>query len=413
MFLQTLINDIDLFLNGGFLEILESKVLSALKLYDVEESSVLHISEIFSCMRNPFQGLETDYKRLEYFKANKYYIPPTPFTISESRPKTFNTPEGVVVRYVKTTGQFVKFRKVLQNLFELPGALSATLNYVDSLKNSCPDVIFNPVQSDLWKMKVSRYFNNSDIVLPLHFYYDDVEPNNALGPHSEKLGAGYILLPALPPACQSKLENIFLVLLIDADDRKSCTPGRTSYNEEVFKPVIHEFNMLEKKGILCNTDDCGEKRVFFILHKVRGDNLGVHGILGLAESFSANYLCVICKAPNSKTKCMTLEDSSLLRDPINYAEDVALDNVSETGIKEYCVFNRVRSFHITENLCVDVMHDSAEGLSHYVLIPLLKHCIQSHYFTLSMLNSRLFFFDYGPADSSNRPVPIAEDFATK
>lgn len=44
---------------------------------------------------------------------------------------------------------------------------------------------------------------------------------------------------------------------------------------------------------------------------------------------------------------------------------------------------------------------------------MLKHCIDSNYFTLNDLNSRLYFFDFGPTDSSNKPVPISENFSSK
>lgn len=412
-FVQTLIEDFDLFLNGGFIEVLEAKVMSALNAANVAPSCISEIQYIFNYIKDPFKGLKTDYKRMEHFKSNDYYVPPVTFTISESRPKLFYTKDGPMIKLVKTTGQFVPFRHVLQNVFELPGALSSTLNYVEYLKHgSVQTVISNVIQGKLWKIKVA-HFKETDIVLPIDFYFDDVEPNADLGPHSEKLGAGYVIVPVLPPACQSKLENIFLAILIDADDRKSCAPGKISYNSEVFKPVVKEFNYLETKGILCKTTDIGERRVFFVLNVVRGDNLGVHGILGFAEGFTANFPCTICRAPKLLTQCMTQEDESLLRTVGNYSEDLALGNLSLTGIKENCVFNSVRSYHVAQSQSVDLLHDGPEGISHYVLIPVLKHCIESKYFSIETLNARIFLFDYGPADSKNKPVPIALDFHTK
>lgn len=412
-FVQTLIDDFELFLNGGFVEVLEAKVLKALVASSVLPSTTEDIKNIFNCIKNPFKGLHSDYMRMEYFKANSFYVAPVTYIISQCRPKTFNTAEGVIVKHVKTTGQFVPFRHVLKNLFELPGALSSTLKYVEYLKNAINDaVISNVIQGHRWKTIVSK-FQDTDIVLPVDFYYDDVEPNAALGAHSEKLGAGYIMLPALPPACRSKLENIFLVLLIDADDRKSCTPGKTSYNSEVFKPVIKELNFLEEKGIWCQTDDLGEKQIFFVLNLIRGDNLGMHGILGFAEGFTANYPCVICRAPKELTCRLTRHDDSLLRNMTNYNNDVVRADCSLTGIKEACVFNKVRSYHVVQSHSVDNMHDGAEGMCHYVLIPIIKHCVDSKYFSIPTLNSRLFFFDYGPSDSDNKLQPIADDFATK
>ncbi|KAK3907374.1 Zinc finger protein C25B8.19c [Frankliniella fusca] len=411
-FVQTLIEDFDLFLSGGFLEILESKVMNALTAANVAPSCIAEIQNIFNYVKDPFKGLKTDHKRMKHFKSNDYYVPPITFTISESRPKLFHTKEGSIIKQVKTTGQFVPFRYVLKNLFELPFALSSTLNYVNFLKSVPANVIRNVVQGKLWKSKVA-HFNDTDKVFQADFYYDDVEPNADLGPHSEKLGAGYLLLPALPPACQSKLENIFLVLLIDADDRKSCVPGKTSYNREVFKPVVDEFNYLETKGILCNTSDLGVKRIFFVLNVIRGDNLGVHGVMGFAEGFTANFPCTICRAPKLLTQSMTKENESLLRTVENYSEDLAQENMALTGVKELCVFNSVKSFHVAQSLSIDLMHDGAEDMSHYVLLPVLQHCIESKYFSLEVLNSRIFLFDYGPSDSANKPVPVPLDFRTR
>lgn len=103
----------------------------------------------------------------------------------------------------------------------------------------------------------------------------------------------------------------------------------------------------------------------------------------------------------------------MLRSYENYSSDIATQNVSLTGIKEECLFNSVRSYHVVENCTVDVMHDYAEGQSHYVMIEVLKHCIQCGYFTIDVLNSRMFYFHYGPADSRNKPSGIAPDFSTK
>ena len=218
----------------------------------------------------------------------------------------------------------------------------------------------------------------------------------------------------LPPACRSKLENIFLALVIDADDRKSDgeETGRTSYNKEVFAPLIKELNYLENKGVLCHTE-LGEKVIYFVLTLVLGDNLGVHGILGFVEGFSANYPCSICRASKEQTAIMTREDVTLLRNCENFAADVHTNDCKRTGIKEECCFHVVDSYHVTENRNKDEMHDLSEGLSHYLTIPVLKHCIDSGYFSLDHLNTRLALFDYGPKDSSNIPPCIREGFHTK
>ncbi|KAJ1526452.1 hypothetical protein ONE63_009586 [Megalurothrips usitatus] len=352
---QSVLDDYSEFLAGGFIDVIQAKLKTFFsgvrKRLHVDKSAdcsneagdeILHMLEALKC---PFEGFSTDYRRMKYFESNCYYVAPESFIISEHHPKLFNTNNGPLIKLVKTTGQFVKLRHLFQNLFELPGAFSETMKFIDSLKAD-KGFVSNFVQCQMWQKKLS-YFNESDIVIPVDFYYDELEANSDLGPHSEKLGAGYVGLPTLPPFCQSKLENIFLALLIDAADRKSDAPE--------LKPAL------------------------------------TWKFLSLFALF---------------------EDLSLFRDPDNYSDDVLVSNVTETGIKEECVFNQVRSYHVTGNMALDIMHDWAEGISHYVLIPALKHFIESRYFTLDNLNSRMFFFDYG-VDCHNKPSGVKDGFFSK
>lgn len=410
-FVQSFVDDVDTFLTGGFVQILKDKVIQHLTSAKSPQSSIDEVSDMFDTLDEPFRGLDTDYLRMKFFTEGNHYIPPEPYTINNVCFKIFKTRAGPVTKRVKTTGQFIPLRCVFKAFFELPGAVSETLKYVQLLKSSNVNVISNVIQGHLWQCRTS-HFSNTDIVIPITFYYDEVESNAALGAHSEKLGAGYIYIPVLPPSCQSKLENILLALLISSDDRKSYEHGRISYNKEVFEPLVKECKFLETEGIQCQTDDLGDVKLYFVLMQVIGDNLGVHGITGYVEGFTANFPCTICRAPKELTKVMTREDPSLLRDPVNYAEDVETSNRSATGVKESCVFNELKSFHIAENFHVDFMHDGPEGICHYVLIPVLKHFVDSKYLTVDILNSRLFYFDLGPSDSSNRPPCIADDFHT-
>ena len=53
---------------------------------------------------------------------------------------------------------------------------------------------------------------------------------------------------------------------------------------------------------------------------------------------------------------MTIEDSSRLRNRENYKSDLKINNLSKTGMKERCTFNKVDGFHVTEDVTVDMMH---------------------------------------------------------
>lgn len=79
-------------------------------------------------------------------------------------------------------------------------------------------------------------------------------------------------------------------------------------------------------------------QVYFCLSVIIGDNLGNNGILGLIEGFRGNYYCRICKLHRSEAEhqCCPVPINRL-RTEDNYNIDVALNNSSETGVKELCV----------------------------------------------------------------------------
>ena len=190
---------------------------------------------------------------------------------------------------------------------------------------------------------------------------------NALGSHAgtNKFGAIYAAIACLPPHIASKLCSIIFSALFYTSDKKE------SDNEQVFNSLIDELKFLQTGGILIKHDGV-ETRVKFQPVLILGDNLGLNGMYGFVESFTANFYCRICKASSEKCKKMVEEDVSLLRNRLNYAIDVAIADVKKTGIKEECVFHNLNDFHITENVCVDLMHDFLEGVAYYVLKSLLE-----------------------------------------
>lgn len=82
---------------------------------------------------------------------------------------------------------------------------------------------------------------------------------------------------------------------------------------------------------------------------------------------------------------------------------INVNSISETGVKADSVFNKLPSFHVTENYSVDSFHDLQEEICHYVLIHLLNHCIPK-YFTLEELNNRIFHFDHGKSETNKIPL---------
>ncbi|KAK3921496.1 Na(+)/H(+) antiporter [Frankliniella fusca] len=187
----------------------------------------------------------------------------------------------------------------------------------------------------VWQRKSSKYSPDA-IVFSVHPYYDDYEPNNRLGPHCDKLGAAYLLLPFLPPECQSKVENILLALLFNTEDRVSYG------NEAVFKPLIKVLRKLEEKGISVETAQ-GLLQIFFVTRVLLGDNL--NGICGFVECFVANFMCRLCNVHRIDMGFLYEENPNLTRTRESYLGDVRANGSARTD----------------------------EGVSHYVMIPVIPY----------------------------------------
>lgn len=99
---------------------------------------------------------------------------------------------------------------------------------------------------------------------------------------------------------------------------------------------------------------------------------------------------------------MCEEDISCMRNIDNYNIDIAIQNFSETGIYKESILNQIQSFHVTQNFCVDTMHDLYEGVCHYDMCHIIKYFINTaKLFTLDTLNNRKSNFNYGPIEYGN------------
>lgn len=391
-YVQSIIDDVSDFCQNGLLASLKESLLSKLNL---NEDQISAAEKIFMTYQSPFSHLRTEYRRFNYFTASGDYIPPISYKIGEI---DVNDNSRLVKKDL--FGQYVPLEKVLKQFLEAPNVLRDILAYVKSLEND-PDVIQNFVQSKLWLEK-RKSFSPDDIVIPLHTFYDDCQCNNPLGSHADKLGCTYVQIPCLPPECQSAVENIFLALVFKAS-------YRCFGDSKAFGPLISSFKLLED-GIMVNTND-GPKKVYFLPGLLLGDNLGLNSVGGFVECFTACHYCRFCKIDKYQAYTQCTEDPALSRTKENYVQDLALQNYTLTGVKSNCVFNDVSQFHITSNYSVDVFHDLCEGVCHYTMMHILKHCIP-RYFTLELLNHRIEMFQFGLSDSNRIPV-LSDDFAKK
>lgn len=176
-------------------------------------------------------------------------------------------------------------------------------------------------------------------------------------------------------------------------------------NEKCLYTLVRELKQNEENGITISTPE-GDKTAYFVLGLVLGDNLGLNTILGFASSFSAHFFCRFCKDIKSSTHKDCVINHNLLRNEINYAEDVSIGEVSLTGIKVNSILNSINSFHVTRNFAVDIMHDIFEGICHFDMCHIIQKLIEMRYFDLGKLNDRKVLFNYGESEIGNISPPI-------
>lgn len=140
-----------------------------------------------------------------------------------------------------------------------------------------------------------------------------------------------------------------------------------------------------------------------------GDNLGANSTLGYVESFSANYYCRICKEHKKVMQKQTISNPLMRRNVINYNADLTINNSTETGIKSECIFNELRSFHVVENIHVDIMHDLDEGVWKETMTCVINILIERKRFDIDTLNNLIQGFYYGPSEQRNKPPLITKD----
>ena len=122
----------------------------------------------------------------------------------------------------------------------------------------------------------------------------------------------------------SKLENIFLNMLINSNESK---------RKGVFDIYLDEMKKLETDGFTVTVDGVDYK-IFVVVVQVIGDNLGLNGLLGYVESFTANFPCRLCKVLRTEFNDTFVEIGDILVSMMN-------DNI-------YPSFRQIKPIFITD-----------------------------------------------------------------
>jgi len=371
---------------------------------DITEPRLLStFNRLETVILNPFIYCSTEYRLNKWLIDNKLLSNVQQININN---ELCAVNHGGEIYYNEkiTKGTLLPLKLQFKQFFENSNNFKVMYDRILSLKAS-GNVLSNFVQGKLWEKKITQF--EGKIVFPYFIYIDDFEINNPLGSHAtyQSIAAIYYSFPLVEN--NSKLSNIFLAALIKSADLKEFG------NDPCLLQLINEINFLEEEGLSISTE-YGEFQVYFILGLVLGDNLGLISILEFSKSFSSNYYCRFCKTHKSIAQKLCVENILCMRNHINYSDDVAKMDFSETGINKNSILNSIKSFHVTENYCVDVMHDVFEGICHYNMCHIIKYYVYTaQIFSLDILNKRKTNFNYGPIEVGNISPEISENHLNK
>ena len=172
--------------------------------------------------------------------------------------------------------------------------------------------------------------------------------------------------------------------------------------------IINDLKVLETDGI---KGPLFKDAVHGSIVQVTGDNLGIHGLFGFVESFSARNCCRFCIIEKSEFQTVFCEDdqSVILRTKYMLAEHCHTVQTNPQlphvyGVKRSCLLNNLQYFNTADNLSVDFMHDILEGVAQLEVKLVLEYFQEN--LTAKKLTSRIESFNYGYTEKSNRPPAV-------
>lgn len=141
-----------------------------------------------------FDGLNAEYKRVQFYKKHFKIICPQPVTFGSHLKKTKGT-----VKRIRDQGYFIPFEDLIKTLYCLPEVLYWFQHSHKSNDNFVRDICD------------ANYVKNNQL-LQIILYNDDIEIVNPLGTHikKHKITPFYATFANIPPAYHSKLHAIFL-----------------------------------------------------------------------------------------------------------------------------------------------------------------------------------------------------------
>lgn len=277
-------------------------------------------------------------------------------------------------------------------------------NFIAMEKPPNVDGTYNDITDGSF-IKSSEFYNSNEKRLLVQIYVDDFEPVNGMGYKTgiHKTTPVYFILRNLPLHFQSKLKNINLLALINAQDTKFY-----GYNNVLYC-IVQDLQLLEKSGLEVEFLN-GQKNLKGSLAAICGDNLGTNGISGMQECFSTGKFCRHCLIDYDDLSKAVEESQVELRTKSSFQMDGDRSEATGkivNGVKSYCILHQLRNFHVIDAPTVDLMHDILEGVGQWSVKEFITFVISRKLLTEQQINEKIAAFNFGQQESSSLPNSIS------
>lgn len=348
-----------------------------------------------------FDGLNAEYKRVQFYKKHFKIICPQPVTLGSHLKKTKGT-----VKRIRDQGYFIPFEDLIKALYCLPEVLYWFQHSHKSNDNFVRDIC------DANYVKNNQLFKRNPKALQIILYNDDIEIVNPLGTHikKHKITLFYATFANIPPEYRSKLHAIFLIGVARSRILKSYGISKLLDN------FIKTVNVMSSGGLQIEANG-KQYNVEGAVVMAPADTPAANSLGGFKEGVGFAYKkCRTCLVSNEEIAKIFRDDGLTERTKDGYNEKCRiLEGDLTKSAKAYwskmwgingrsCLSNLV-NFDIIECLIHDPMHVLLEGLIPYEMALLFHHCIDfKKYFTLKWLNSQIDSYPYSMG--KNKPEPV-------
>lgn len=356
---------------------------------------------------------DTTFKRQKQAENCSNYVKPQEFVVgTHFEMKRIKGDNKSVPELLPSKGHYIPITETLRSLFKNDNTFRDLYDKFNGSHSKDRDHV---CESGIYRgfccgsvFKNNKLFQDYPDSIQIRLATDDFTIANPLGPAASihSLTAVYFSIQNLPTELLSKIDNIYIVALVHADDIKT---KETDYND-IWRMIVRDIGYLEEFGIEIENGHQMRATVSCLC----SDNLGANSSLGLSGGFNANFFCRICKLSKNQCQTQCKEDIGQYRTMDDYQKQLAVIenstkiNLTEScGVKRYCVLNDLQHFKIFVNFSVDIMHDLNEGVIPFLLQHFFTLLFSSKILTENSLQEKCQYYDYGTLQSKSVPSIVS------